>query len=200
MQIFHNPNFNFVKYRWPALVGVLGRSSSPASSSSGRRGCRSASSSRAARRSSSSSTRRRSIDQVRTALDRIVPGGGQNVVVQSYGHAAAQPDHGPRAADRQGAGDGAEPGVRGRREGPAGGEPRRTFTRRGHGDRRAARRRRADAPRASMRDRPSRSFGILLYICVPLPVELRGRRVVATIHDLLIVDGVPRVLPGTTCR
>ncbi len=84
MQIFHNPNFNFIKYRWHALVlswaiiiaGLVaiqvwglpegvefqGGTSVILKFDSMPR-----------------------IDQVRTALDRNVPGGGQNVVVQTYG-------------------------------------------------------------------------------------------------------------------
>ncbi len=85
MQIFHNPNFNFVKYRWHALVlswvviiaGVvmiwtkgipLGVEFSGGTQVL-----------------LQFSGQRPSIDVVRTALDKNFPGGGQNVVVQTYG-------------------------------------------------------------------------------------------------------------------
>jgi preprotein translocase subunit SecF len=86
MQIFKNPNFNFIKYRWPALflswaiilaglltvwvkglplgvefsggtIVILQFDQVPG------------------------------IEQVRSAVGRVFPGGGQNIVVQSYGSA-----------------------------------------------------------------------------------------------------------------
>jgi preprotein translocase subunit SecF len=85
MQIFHNPTFNFVKYRWHALflswafiaaglvmiftMGIpLGVEFSGGTQIV-----------------LQFDQQRPSIDQVRNALDRSFPGGGQNVVVQSYG-------------------------------------------------------------------------------------------------------------------
>jgi preprotein translocase subunit SecF len=85
MQIFHNPNFNFVKYRWPALVVswvliavglvVIWTHGVPlgVEFSGGTQVVLQFDQQRA------------SVDQVRSALDRNFPGGGQNVVVQTYG-------------------------------------------------------------------------------------------------------------------
>ncbi len=85
MQIFHNPHFNFVKYRWPALfvswaliaVGlvVIWTHGVPlgVEFSGGTQVVLQFDKQRA------------SVDQVRSALDRNFPGGGQNVVVQTYG-------------------------------------------------------------------------------------------------------------------
>jgi preprotein translocase subunit SecF len=87
MQIFHNPNFNFIKYRWHALIvswaiivaglvaiwmfglplGVEFESGSIVIAQF---------------------EKMPGIDQVRTALDRGFPGGGQNAIVQSYGSAS----------------------------------------------------------------------------------------------------------------
>ncbi len=86
MQIFRNPTFNFIKYRWHALAlswtliiagllavwinGIpLGVEFSGGSTVV------------------MQFDRAPSIDQVRRALDRYFPGGGQNVVVQTYGTA-----------------------------------------------------------------------------------------------------------------
>ena len=85
MQIFHNPSFNFVKYRWPALflswaliaVGlvVIWTHGVPlgVEFSGGTQVVLQFDQQRA------------SVDQVRSALDKNFPGGGQNVVVQTYG-------------------------------------------------------------------------------------------------------------------
>jgi preprotein translocase subunit SecF len=87
MQILHNPNFNFIKYRWHALVlswvlillglGVVFTKGLPLGLEF------------------SGGTavllqfdRMPSVDSVRTALDRVVPGGGQNITVQTYGPAS----------------------------------------------------------------------------------------------------------------
>jgi preprotein translocase subunit SecF len=87
MQIFHNPNYNFVKYRWHALAvswviiiaGLLAmwRIGLPLGVEF------------------SGGTvvivpfdKMPSVDQVRKALDRGFPGGGQNVVVVTYGQPA----------------------------------------------------------------------------------------------------------------
>ncbi len=84
MQIFHNPNFNFIKYRWHALavswvlilaglvaiwrfglaLGVEFESGTVVIAAF---------------------DRDPSIDQVRSALDRYFPGGGQNAIVPAYG-------------------------------------------------------------------------------------------------------------------
>jgi preprotein translocase subunit SecF len=84
MQIFKNPNFNFVKYRWHALVlsWVIVLSGLAAVAVKGIP--------LGVEFSGGSAiivdfTQRPSIEQVRRALDRYFPGGGQNVVVQSYG-------------------------------------------------------------------------------------------------------------------
>jgi preprotein translocase subunit SecF len=85
MQIFHNPHFNFVKYRWEALViswviiiagvGMIWTKGIPlgVEFSGGTQVIL------------QFDRERPSIDQVRSALDRHFPGGGQNVVVQTYG-------------------------------------------------------------------------------------------------------------------
>jgi preprotein translocase subunit SecF len=85
MQIFHNPNFNFVKYRWHALVvswifiiaglGMIWVKGVPmgVEFSGGTQVIL------------QFDQERPTIDHVRSALDRSFPGGGQNVVVQTYG-------------------------------------------------------------------------------------------------------------------
>jgi preprotein translocase subunit SecF len=85
MQIFHNPNFNFVKYRWPALfvswflilagLGMIWAKGIPL-------GVEFSGGTQLVLQFDKA---RPSIDLVRTALDRNFPGGGQNVVVQTYG-------------------------------------------------------------------------------------------------------------------
>lgn len=85
MQIFHNPSFNFVKYRWHALavswlliiagLVVIWQRGVPL-------GVEFSGGTQVILRFDQ---QRPSIDQVRTALDRYFPGGGQNVVVQTYG-------------------------------------------------------------------------------------------------------------------
>src|SRR5512139_2161901 len=87
MQILHNPNVNFIKYRWHALIvswllilaglGVVFTKGLPLGLEF------------------SGGTavilqfeQMPSVDQVRTALDRVVPGGGQNITVQTYGQAS----------------------------------------------------------------------------------------------------------------
>ena len=85
MHIFKNTNFDFLRWRWHAIAlswviiiaGIVDDRRPRAS--------RRASSSPAARSSSSSSISRSPSQQVRTALDRNYPGGGQNTVVQAYG-------------------------------------------------------------------------------------------------------------------
>jgi preprotein translocase subunit SecF len=85
MQIFHNPNFNFVKYRWHALVlswivilaglGWIAWKGIPLGVEF----------SGGTQIILQFDQQRPTIDQVRVALDRSFPGGGQNVVVQTYG-------------------------------------------------------------------------------------------------------------------
>jgi preprotein translocase subunit SecF len=85
MQIFHKPNFNFVKYRWPALfvswtlialglVLIWTRGVPLGVEFSG-----------GTQVVLQFDQQRPSVDQVRSALDKYFPGGGQNVVVQTYG-------------------------------------------------------------------------------------------------------------------
>ena len=90
MQIFHRPNFNFVKYRWHALVlswvvviagvaMVWTRGIPLGVEFSG-----------GTQVVLQFDGRRPTIEQVRSALDRSFPGGGQDVVVQTYGADALQ--------------------------------------------------------------------------------------------------------------
>lgn len=87
MQILHNPHFNFIKYRWHALVlswililagiGAVATMGIPLG----------------VEFSGGTSVilqfdKAPSIEQVRTALDKSFPGGGQNATVQTYGSAA----------------------------------------------------------------------------------------------------------------
>jgi preprotein translocase subunit SecF len=87
MQILHNPHFNFIKYRWHALVLswvlilagllVVWQKGLPLGLEF----------------SGGTSVivqfdQMPSVDQVRRALDNIVPGGGQNITVQTYGSTA----------------------------------------------------------------------------------------------------------------
>jgi preprotein translocase subunit SecF len=84
MQIFHNPNFNFVKYRWHALVVswlVIGAGLVAIYTMGIPLGVEFSGGTQVLIRFD----QRPSIDQVRTALDKGFPGGGQNVVVQTYG-------------------------------------------------------------------------------------------------------------------
>ena len=85
MQIFHKPNFNFIKYRWPALfvswaliaaglVLIWTRGVPLGVEFSG-----------GTQVVLQFDQQRPTVDQVRSALDKHFPGGGQNVVVQSYG-------------------------------------------------------------------------------------------------------------------
>lgn len=84
MQIFHNPNFNFVKYRWHALIlswaiiiaGLVAIQMYGLPEGVEFQGGTSV---------ILKFDQVPSIDQVRGALDRNFPGGGQNVVVQTYG-------------------------------------------------------------------------------------------------------------------
>jgi preprotein translocase subunit SecF len=85
MQIFHNPNFNFVKYRWQALfvswflilagLGMIWVKGIPLGVEF----------SGGTQLVLQFDQQRPSIDLVRSALDKNFPGGGQNVVVQTYG-------------------------------------------------------------------------------------------------------------------
>ena len=88
MQIFHHPNFNFVKYRWQALfvswaiiiagVVMIWTKGVPL-------GVEFSGGTQVVLQFDG---QRPSIDLVRAALDRNFPGGGQNVVVQTYGSEA----------------------------------------------------------------------------------------------------------------
>lgn len=84
MQIFHNPNFNFVKYRWHALVVswvIIGAGLAMIYAKGIPLGVEFSGGTQIVIQFD----QRPSIDQVRTALDKGFPGGGQNVVVQTYG-------------------------------------------------------------------------------------------------------------------
>jgi preprotein translocase subunit SecF len=84
MQIFHNPNFNFVKYRWHALIVswlVIGAGLAAIFTMGIPLGVEFSGGTQIVIQFD----QRPSIDQVRTALDKNFPGGGQNVVVQTYG-------------------------------------------------------------------------------------------------------------------
>jgi preprotein translocase subunit SecF len=85
MQIFHAPNFNFVKYRWPALfvswaliafglVTIWTRGITLGVEFSG-----------GTQLVLQFDQQRPSVGDVRSALDKHFSGGGQNVVVQTYG-------------------------------------------------------------------------------------------------------------------
>ena len=89
MQIFHNPNFNFVKYRWHALVlswviiiaGLVATQMYGLPEGVEFQGGTSV---------ILKFDQMPSIDQVRNALDKNFEGGGQNVVVQAYGKPEAR--------------------------------------------------------------------------------------------------------------
>jgi preprotein translocase subunit SecF len=84
MQIFHSPNFNFVKYRWHALVlswVVIGAGLAAIFAMGIPLGVEFSGGTQIVLQFD----QRPSIDQVRTALDKGFPGGGQNVIVQTYG-------------------------------------------------------------------------------------------------------------------
>ncbi|MGE5360479.1 MAG: protein translocase subunit SecF, partial [Bacteroidales bacterium] len=90
MQIFHNPNFNFIKYRWHALifswvlilagVGVVVTRGIP-------RGVEFSGGTVVILEFEGQAP---SIDRVRSALDKNFAGGGGNIVVQSYGTSGRQ--------------------------------------------------------------------------------------------------------------
>ena len=112
MQIFHNPNFNFVKYRWHALIvsWVLIIAGLVAIFTEGiPLGVEFSGGTQVVLQFDQ---QRPSIDQVRTALDQHFPGGGENVVVQTYGADGAARDHGARAAHGPGVGHRADDGPR----------------------------------------------------------------------------------------
>jgi preprotein translocase subunit SecF len=84
MQIFHNPSFNFVKYRWHALVLswlVIGAGLVAIYTMGLPLGVEFSGGTQVVLQFD----QRPSIDQVRKALDNNLAGGGQNVVVQTYG-------------------------------------------------------------------------------------------------------------------
>ncbi len=84
MQIFHNPNFNFVKYRWHALVVswvIIGAGLAMIYAKGIPLGVEFSGGTQIVIQFD----QRPSIDEVRSALDKGFPGGGQNVVVQTYG-------------------------------------------------------------------------------------------------------------------
>ncbi len=84
MQIFHHPTFNFVKYRWHALVlswVVIAAGLAAIFTMGIPLGVEFSGGTQIVLQFD----QRPSIDQVRTALDKNFPGGGQNVVVQTYG-------------------------------------------------------------------------------------------------------------------
>src|SRR5512141_3012910 len=90
MQIFHNPNFNFIKYRWHALVlswvlilagvGVVVTRGIP-------RGVEFSGGTVVILEFEGQAP---SIDHVRAALDTNFAGGGGNIVVQTYGSTGRQ--------------------------------------------------------------------------------------------------------------
>jgi preprotein translocase subunit SecF len=84
MQIFHNPTFNFVKYRWPALFlswAIIAAGLVTIWFQGVPLGVEFSGGTQVVVQFDA----KPGIDQVRSALDRSFPGGGQNVVVQSWG-------------------------------------------------------------------------------------------------------------------
>jgi preprotein translocase subunit SecF len=84
MQIFHNPSFDFIKYRWHALVMswvIIGAGLVMIGVKGIPLGVEFSGGTQIVLQFS----QRPGIDQVRSALDKGFPGGGQNVVVQAYG-------------------------------------------------------------------------------------------------------------------
>ncbi len=87
MQIFHNPSFNFLKYRWYALAiswaiiiaGIVTVAT---------RGLPEGIEFQGGTAIIIQFDRMPSVDQVRGALDRFFPGGGGNAIVQQYGSPA----------------------------------------------------------------------------------------------------------------
>src|SRR5260221_13050053 len=87
MHIFHNTHYNFLRWRWHALIVswlvilaggfVLVTKGIP-------KGVEFAGGTVVV----TEFTKATSVEQVRTALDRNFPGGGQDVVVQAYGDAS----------------------------------------------------------------------------------------------------------------
>jgi preprotein translocase subunit SecF len=87
MQIFHNPNFNFIKFRWHALIlsWVLILAGVGWTVTKGiPRGVEFSGGTVVILEFEGNAP---SIDHVRAALDKNFPGGGGNMVVQSYGTA-----------------------------------------------------------------------------------------------------------------
>ena len=113
------------------------------------------------------------------------PGGGQNVIVQTFGDPSPAPGDDPRAARRRRAGHVAQPDqAAGRstrsRKGNLG-----TFHEAGHRDRRPGGRPGADAARRCSATVLS-LVGILAYLAFRFQFSFGVGAVVATIHDLLI--------------
>lgn len=84
MQIFKNPNFNFLKYRWPALamswVIIIAGIVTVAT-----RGLPEGIEFQGGTAVVVHFDQMPGVDQVRSALDKYFPGGGRNAIVQRYG-------------------------------------------------------------------------------------------------------------------
>ncbi len=84
MQIFHNPSYNFLKYRWYALAlswAIIIAGLAVVAT----RGIPKGIEFQGGTSVIVQFEQAPSVDQVRRALDRYFPGGGQNAIVQAYG-------------------------------------------------------------------------------------------------------------------
>jgi preprotein translocase subunit SecF len=85
MQIFHNPNYNFLKYRWYALAMSWAIIIAGIATVWTRGGLPEGIEFQGGTSVVVQFDRMPSVDQVRRSLDRFFPGGGQNAIVQQYG-------------------------------------------------------------------------------------------------------------------
>ena len=198
MRIFANPNYNFIKWRWHALI-ALGRRHL------GRR----------RRRMCLRGGLPLGVDfsggTVVVAAVRAADDGGrrprgarsgvdQASVVQRYGTASEQPDHGP-AADDEGAGGRHEPRAgRARRSSEALRAPTSAqFTVVEQGPRRARRSARTCGSKGIWATLAALG-GILVYVAFRFRFTFAVGAIVATFHDILITLVVPDAGSATTCR
>ena len=85
MQIFHNPSYNFLKYRWYALAVSWAIIIAGLVTVWTRGGLPEGIEFQGGTSVIVQFQQTPSVDQVRRALDRYFPGGGQNAIVQAYG-------------------------------------------------------------------------------------------------------------------
>ncbi len=182
MQIFKNPHFNFLKYRWYALMlswaliiaGLVTVAT---------RGLPEGIEFQGGTSVVLHFERMPSIEQVRAALDRYFPGGGGNIVVQRYGQPAEQrimvrvPQVGKEAGTQlRATADSVESAIRKANLG--------TF--KNDGTEVVGPSVGADLKRKGLLATGLSLAGILIYIAMRFQLSFAVGAIVASIHDLLI--------------